>query len=268
MTRADSVHSTPLTNAPIDTRRRRFLTVAAFGSMVGAGTLAAAALTPNDVPQAVTMPTAGSTSPALRTAIDRLAEARAELEKAMEADAAANDLFEAWERSHPEPKSKRGKRRWIKQMAAYHREVTPASWHALMDAEQAFAAAQTAVAAHTIEQLLPALVELRRVWAIGTIRAGAYHDAHATTDEERYHRVPLPWADDVEAIREMSGARVAGCAMDILHGKMRTMARLVETAPVATVEGSGPRRWRRCMSVCQASPIMKAGSISGNTTSR
>ena len=75
------------------------------------------------------------------------------------------------------------------------------------------------------------------MWAIGTNKASAYHDAHATTDQERYHRVPLPWADDVEAIREMSGARVAECAMGILHGKMETMVRLVETAPVATVEG-------------------------------
>jgi hypothetical protein len=75
------------------------------------------------------------------------------------------------------------------------------------------------------------------VWAIGAIKAGAYHEAHATTDEERYHRVPLPWTDDVEAIRDMSGSRVAECAMTILHGKLRTMYRLVENAPVATLEG-------------------------------
>jgi hypothetical protein len=68
----------------------------------------------------------------------------------MEADYAANELFEAWERSHPEPKSKRGRRRWIRQMAAYHREVTPAAWQALIAAEQTFDAAQTAVAATPI----------------------------------------------------------------------------------------------------------------------
>src|SRR5882757_4260845 len=50
-------------------------------------------------------------------------------------------------------------------------------------------------AAYTIEQLLPALVELKRVWAAGVIKAGAYHEAHATNDAERYHRVPLPWAE-------------------------------------------------------------------------
>jgi hypothetical protein len=138
------VHSTPPTNTPVDTTRRRFLAVAAVGSIVSAGSLAAAALTPNDVSQAVTIP---APSPELFSAIDRLMEAYTELEKAQEADYAANELFEAWERSHPEPKSKRGRRRWIRQMAAYHREVTPAAWHALMDAEQAFVAAQTAVAA-------------------------------------------------------------------------------------------------------------------------
>jgi hypothetical protein len=52
----------------VDPTRRRFLTVAAVGS------LAAAALTPNDVPQAVTTPT-GSPSPELRAAIRVLAKA-------------------------------------------------------------------------------------------------------------------------------------------------------------------------------------------------
>jgi hypothetical protein len=120
MTQADRVLSTPPTNTsalPIDPTRRRFLTVAAVGSVAGASTLAAAAFTPNDVPKAVTIP------------------------------APRSELFAAWERSHPQPKSKKGKRRWIKQMAAYHSEVTPASWHALMAAEQAFANAQIAVAA-------------------------------------------------------------------------------------------------------------------------
>jgi hypothetical protein len=131
---------------PVDPTRRRFLTVAAVGSMVSAGTLAAAALTPNDVPQAVTVPS-DTSSPGLHTAIRRLAEAHAELEKAIEADNAANELFEAWLRSHPEPKSKRGKRRWIKQMGAYEREVVYADWQALIAAEQGYAAAQTAVAA-------------------------------------------------------------------------------------------------------------------------
>jgi hypothetical protein len=56
MAQADSVHSTPPTNTPVDKTRRRFLTVAAIGSMIGAGSLAFAAAAPNDVPQAVTVP--------------------------------------------------------------------------------------------------------------------------------------------------------------------------------------------------------------------
>jgi len=54
MAKATRVLSTPPTNTPIDTTRRRFLTVAAIGSMVGAGSLAFAAAAPNDVPRAVT----------------------------------------------------------------------------------------------------------------------------------------------------------------------------------------------------------------------
>jgi hypothetical protein len=66
MIQADSVLSTPPTNTsaidhpmmfpPRDPTRRRFLAVAAVASAVGSGTLAAAAMVPNDVPQAVTMP--------------------------------------------------------------------------------------------------------------------------------------------------------------------------------------------------------------------
>jgi hypothetical protein len=108
MTQADRVLSTPPTNTsalPMDPTRRRFLTVAAVGSMVSAGTLAAAALTPNHVPQAVTVPSISS--PALRAAIDRLAEVHTELEAASEAENAANNLFLVWVHSHPQPKSKK-----------------------------------------------------------------------------------------------------------------------------------------------------------------
>ena len=65
MATADSVLSTPPTNTPVDTTRRRFLTVAAFSSFVGAGSPAAAAMAPNNVPKAVTVPNS-STSPASR----------------------------------------------------------------------------------------------------------------------------------------------------------------------------------------------------------
>jgi len=44
MTQADSVHSTPPTDTPIDPNRRRFLTVAAGASVASVGTLAVAAM--------------------------------------------------------------------------------------------------------------------------------------------------------------------------------------------------------------------------------
>jgi hypothetical protein len=53
MIQADSVHSTPPTNTPIDTTRRRFIAVAAGASVASVGTMAVAA-----------MPTAAPDSPA------------------------------------------------------------------------------------------------------------------------------------------------------------------------------------------------------------
>jgi hypothetical protein len=44
----------------VDPTRRRFLAVAAVGSIVGAGSLAAAAMASNDVPQATTIPPAAA----------------------------------------------------------------------------------------------------------------------------------------------------------------------------------------------------------------
>ncbi len=46
MTQADSVHSTPPTNTPIDTKRRRFLSVAAGGAVAAAIPAAALARAP------------------------------------------------------------------------------------------------------------------------------------------------------------------------------------------------------------------------------
>jgi hypothetical protein len=50
MTRADRVHSTPPTNTPIDSKRRRFLAVAAGASIASVGTLAVAAAMPAAAP--------------------------------------------------------------------------------------------------------------------------------------------------------------------------------------------------------------------------
>lgn len=58
---------------PVDPTRRRFLTVAAVGSMIGAGSLAAAATAPNDVPKAVTTPTHNTPDAELTAAVTEIA---------------------------------------------------------------------------------------------------------------------------------------------------------------------------------------------------
>ena len=73
MTQADRVLSTPPTNRPVDTTRRRFLAVAAFASVAGAGSLALAATAPNSVPAAVTVPRHSRPDPAFALIADKRA---------------------------------------------------------------------------------------------------------------------------------------------------------------------------------------------------
>ncbi|SRR6266481_1037349 len=74
MIQANSVLSTPPTNTPVvDTTRRRFLAVAAVGSIVGAGSLGFAAAAPNDVPLAVTTPRHSRPDPAFALIAEKLA---------------------------------------------------------------------------------------------------------------------------------------------------------------------------------------------------
>ena len=73
MTQADSVLSTPPTNTPVDTTRRRFLAVAAFAIVAGAGSLAAAAMASSDVPKAVTVPRHSRLDPVFGLIADKLA---------------------------------------------------------------------------------------------------------------------------------------------------------------------------------------------------
>jgi hypothetical protein len=151
MAKADRVLSTPPTNTPIDTSRRRFLAVAAVASAVGAGTLAAAARAPNDVPQAVTAPRATQPAcPELRVALHDLAKAHTILIGAQATNEEAEAMWSDWEVQNPQPASKRGRRKWISRGSAYHASVTAPSWQILMTAEGVFAAAQTAVASVSI----------------------------------------------------------------------------------------------------------------------
>jgi hypothetical protein len=71
--KADSVYNTPPTNTPVHTTRRRFLTVAAVGSMIGAGSLAFAAAAPSGVPLAVTVPRHSRPDPTFALIADKRA---------------------------------------------------------------------------------------------------------------------------------------------------------------------------------------------------
>jgi hypothetical protein len=142
MIQADRVYITPPTNTPVDTTRRRFLAVAAVGSLVGAGSLAAAAMAP-DVPKAITSPPA---SPALRDAIRALDHAHTSLKIAQAANEEAEAIWTDWERQHPQPASKRGRRRWTRRADIERIALTSKPWQALMRAELVFARAQCVVA--------------------------------------------------------------------------------------------------------------------------
>jgi hypothetical protein len=131
---------------PRDPTRRRFLAVAAVSSIVAGGSLAVA----ESVSQAVALSSA-SPSAALLSAVAELARAHAGLLAAEAKNDAAEDVLNAWQRSHPVPKSKRAKRKWVKKFDAYHRKITPEGWQALMAAELVFADAQCAVALVSIE---------------------------------------------------------------------------------------------------------------------
>jgi hypothetical protein len=83
------VHSTPPTNTPIDTTRRRFLTVAAGASVASVGTLAVAA-----------MPAAGSDSAAC--AVDPIDAAIERYKDASAAHTAALDELARLEKCDPD----------------------------------------------------------------------------------------------------------------------------------------------------------------------
>jgi hypothetical protein len=112
--------------------------------MVSAGTLAAAALTPNDVPQAVPQPTAG---PAFAAAARKMARVRQDWVTAREAVETLMATVTAWEAETPFPESKRKRKRWFRQREAL--SYTPpinAAWNSQVEAENAYRAAQMEVA--------------------------------------------------------------------------------------------------------------------------
>ena len=144
MTQADRVLSTPPTNTPTDTKRRRFLSVAAAGAVaVIAPTVSARA--------ADSLPT----SQGMDAASDVLVDALLRLIVAQEVYARAEAASTKWEAEHPAPTSRKGGRRWLKRLNTYRETFIPAKWQALMQAEADFADAQTVTGAHFSGRLGP-----------------------------------------------------------------------------------------------------------------
>jgi hypothetical protein len=91
-------------------------------------------------------------------------------------------------------------------------------------------------AGEMIERLLPAYVELYRLWAKGSGEAHAYVDANFS-EEERYD-VPKGAAHTtLRSIYASSGADLAQQAMNVLGRKIAPLVRLIEAAPAGTMEG-------------------------------
>jgi hypothetical protein len=95
------------------------------------------------VPKAVTVSQA---SRALRDAIRALDHAHTSLMIAQAANEEAEAIWTDWEPQHPEPASKRGRRRWIRRANIERQALTSKPWQALMRAELVFATAQCEVA--------------------------------------------------------------------------------------------------------------------------
>jgi hypothetical protein len=154
MTQAKCVHSTPPTNTsalPVDPTRRRFLAVAAVGSVASAGSLAAAALTPSDVPQAVTVPKArpfvDDANPAFDPAARKLSAAHKDWTAAREVFEAVMAPVAAWETLNPLPDSNRKRKKWRREHnAVSYTQPINAAWVTQVEAENAYRAAQMEVA--------------------------------------------------------------------------------------------------------------------------
>jgi len=90
-------------------------------------------------------------------------------------------------------------------------------------------------AGEMIGRLLPAYVELHRLWAKGSGEAHAYVDANFSEEERYAGRGPADTAR--KSIYKNSGADTAQQAMNAFCRKLAPLARLIEAAPAETMKG-------------------------------
>jgi hypothetical protein len=87
-----------------------------------------------------------------------------------------------------------------------------------------------------IERMLPAYVELHRLWAKGSGEAHAYVNANFS-QEERWTGPRSPASLALRSILKTSGADAAQQARNALHRKIAPIARMIESAPAETLAG-------------------------------
>src|ERR1700694_485668 len=147
MAQANTDNSTP---APVDPTRRRFLSNAA--SLATAGTAIALAIPPAPAVAAARRDPLdpSKASPALRAAVQALAESNDRLEAAKERfkahDEVVADTMADWEINNPKPTSKRGIKRWQRKWREHRHAAVEDTWEAQLAADEHFQAAQIAVA--------------------------------------------------------------------------------------------------------------------------
>jgi hypothetical protein len=134
-------------HTPVDVpSRRRFLTKAA-GAVAGGAVLAMAAIPPAPAVAAPTGPLdPAKASPALRAAVIALDDAHERLKEANAAVSADDATVTRWRELNPKPTGRRAVKNWARRYRDYRDSITMDSWHASMDAEDAFRTAQGAVA--------------------------------------------------------------------------------------------------------------------------
>jgi hypothetical protein len=150
MPKADRVHSTPPTNTTIsrnDTPSRRSFLSQAAGVAAGGAVLALATIPPAPAVAAPAVPLdPANASPALRAAAIALDEAHGRLKEAGAAVSADDATVTRWRELNPKPTGRRAVKNWERRYRDHRHSVTMDSWHASMDAEEAFRTAQVAVA--------------------------------------------------------------------------------------------------------------------------
>src|ERR1700738_561748 len=139
MAQVNSVNSTSM---PVVQSRRRFLSHAA-GVAAGGTVLALAVIPPAPSVAAPASPLdAANASPALRAATIALDEAHGRLKEANAAFSADDATVTRWRELNPKPTGRRAVKNWERRYRDYRHSVTMDSWHASMDAEDAFRTAQ------------------------------------------------------------------------------------------------------------------------------